>query len=291
MSKLKSQTATTLLASFTVEGLNGARANILSLYNNTLLVSCYMSKEMFVYDQEGHHLLTIGTRDNDLLCDAKWTSRCNIVYTTVMDKKVVVMSVSGALVSSYSQQAFAQFMYLSIASDGIIYIVGKSVGLYQSEDEGKSWSNVIKFPADMFCELVIKVFTRFSIDFWILTGDNYFNYKLRMISMVKGCSSCNGTWRDINVASADGNNIKFDMLTSLSFDGIANVFLSDWHNKTVHVLTIDGEYLCQLLSSDQIKNNPCAMIANSTSRLLFTGQGNSTVEVFHLTFTDQLICS
>ena len=63
-------------------------------------------------------------------------------------------------------------------------------------------------------------------------------------------------WRGeiINVSKTNGKHIDLSYSIILSYDGNMNIFLSDSDNKAVHVLSVNGQYHCQLLSSHHIKN-------------------------------------
>ena len=98
--------------------------------------------------------------------DATWTPRGNIVYTTCPSNKVVVMSESGKVITTHTQMTLPQ--YLSVSSDNIIYLADSETGVYQSTDDGISWSLVFKSTDEWHCWQVIKVTTNHCDDFWTL---------------------------------------------------------------------------------------------------------------------------
>ena len=270
-------TSSQLLLNFTADQLMGWRsANILSVFNEKLLVSSYRLSQFFIYSEEGSHLSTITINDNDKLRDATWTSRGNIVYTTYSNK-VVVMSESGKVITTHTQ--ITEPRYLSVSND-VIYLADKKTGVHQSTDDGVSWNIVFNSIDGWHCWQVIKVTTNHSDDFWTLGTSNNSNHHLRVYSVVKRRSEA---LRDINIPSTDGKNI--DLLqSSLSYDGNMSIFLSDYFNKAVHVLSVNGQYHSQLLSSHHIKNKPCILAVNKERQLLYVGQSNGVVVVFKLTY-------
>ena len=181
------------------------------------------------------------------MCDATWTPRGNIVYRIRYSNKVVVMSESGKVITTHTQMKRPQF--LSVSSDDIINLADWETGVYQSTDDGVSWSLVFKSTDGWHCKQVIKVTTDRSDDFWTLERRDD-NYHLRVYSVDSRHSDGNVTWRDINVPTTDGNHINLSY-SSLSYDGNMNIFLNEWDNKAVHVLSMNGQYHCQLLSSHQ----------------------------------------
>ena len=252
------------------------------MFNDKLLVSCIYLSQLFIYSREGRHLSTIATNNNDKLLDATWTPRGNIVYTTYLSNKVVVMSESGKVITTHTQMTDPR--YLSVSNDDIIYLADSKTGVYQSTDDGVSWSLVFKSTDGRHCWQVIKVTTDHSDEFWTLeyNSDNYNNH-LRVYSVDRRRSDDNVTWRDINVPTTDGKDIDLSF-SRLSCDGNVNIFLSDYDNKAVHVLSVNGQYHCQLLSSHHIKNTPHRLAVDKERQLLYVGQWGSVVGVFKLTY-------
>ena len=271
-------TSSQLLLNFTVDQLKGwYTVDILSVFNDKLLVSCFSLSQLFIYSREGRHLSTITTNNNDKLRDAKWTPRGNIVYTTYYSNKVVVMSESGKVITTHTQMTSPGL--LSVSSDDIIYLAGYKTGVYQSTDDGVSWSLVFKSADEWHCWQVIKVTTDHSDDFWTLEYSGNYPH-LGVYSVDRRRSDGKVTWRNINVPTTDGEHI------SLSYDGNMNIFLSDLDNKAVHVLSVNGQYHCQLLSSRHIESTPFRLAVDKERQLLYVGQSGGVVGVFRLTHGD-----
>ena len=275
-------TSSQLLQNFTFDQLKGDWVSVLSVFNGKLVVSRVGLSQLFFYSREGRYLSTITTNDNDKLFDATWTPRGKIVYTTYSNK-VVVMSESGKVLTTHTQMTSPR--YLSVSNDDLIYLADWKIGVYQSTDDGVSWSLVFKSTYGRHCLQVNKMTTDHSDDFWTLEYNDDENYHLRVYSVDRRRSDCYVTWRDINVPTTDGKHI--DLFNSrLSYDGNMNIFLSDYHNKAVHVLSVNGQYHCQLLSSHHFKNEPCRLAVDKERQLLYVGQKEGVVGVFKLTYGD-----
>ena len=252
------------------------------MFNDKLLASIDGLSQLFIYSREGRHLSTIRTNDNDTLRDATWTPRGNIVYMTRRNK-VVVMSEFGKIITTHTQMTDSR--RFSVSNDNIIYLADSKTGVYQSTDDGVSWSLVFKSTDGWHCRQVIKVTTDHSDDFWTLEKSDSENYHLRVYSVDRRRSDGNLTWRDINVTTTDGKNIDLSY-SNLSYDGNMNIFLRDYHNTAVHVLSVNGQYHCQLLSSHQIKNNPYRLAVDKQRQLLYVGHDEGVVGVFKLKYGD-----
>ena len=277
-------TSSQLLLNFTVDQLKFWYFSILSVFNDKLLVSGNGRSQFFIYSREGRHFSTIRTNYYDQLYDATWTPRGNIVYTTLFSNKVVVMSESGKVITTHIQMRDPR--RLSVSNDDIIYLADLKTGLYQSTDDGVSWSLVFKPTDGCHCWQVIKVTTDHSDDFWTLqyNSDNNNNH-LRVYSVDRRRSDGNVTWRDITVTTTDGKHIDLSR-SSLSYDGNMNIFLNDHDNKAVHVLSVNGQYRCQLLSLHHFKNKPYRLAVDKERQVMYVGQVEGVVEVFKLTYGD-----
>ena len=272
-----------LLQNFAVDQLEDCGVNILLVFNDKLLVSRYGLSQLFIYSREGRHLSTITTNNYDELWDATWTPHGNIVYTTCDNSnKVVVMSKSGEVITTHTQMASPR--YLSVSNDDIIYLADSQTGVYQSTDDGVSWSLVFKSTDGWHCYHVIKVTTDHSDDFWTLEYSDINYWHLRVYSVDRRRSDGKLTWRDINVIITDGENIDLSGYIRLLYDGNMNIFLSDYHNKAVHVLSVNGH--CQLLSSHHFKNKPHILAVGKERQSLYIGQDGGVVGVFKLTYGD-----
>jgi hypothetical protein len=63
----------------------------------------------------------------------------------------------------------------------------------------------------------------------------------------------NVTWRDVTLPSHVTVDLQY---CKLAYDGHTNMFVTDFNNKAVHVWSVSGQYVCQLLSSQQLMNMP-----------------------------------
>ena len=273
-------TSIQLLSNFTLDQWDDLLSvSILSVSNNTLLISYILSSHLFIYSREGHHLTTITTDERAMLCDATWTPRGNIVYA-LCKGRVVVMSESGKIITAHSHIRTPQF--LSISYDDAIYLADWTTGVYQSTDDGFSWSLVFNSTDGWHCLQVIKVTTDHSDDFWTLEENGINTQRLRVYSVDKRRSDSNVMWMDKKITATDGIHIKLSNIR-MSNDGNMNIFLSDNYNKAVHMLSKNGQYHCQLLSPHRLKGTPSNVAVDKVHQLLYVGQEKRVV-VFKLIY-------
>ena len=155
--------------------------------------------------------------------------------------------------------------------------------MYQSTDDGVSWSLVFKSTDGWHCYQVITMATDCSDDFWTLEKNCNNNCHLRVCSVDRRHSNGYVTWRDINDPTTDGKELNLSC-RRLSYDGNKNIFLSDCNNNAVHVFSANGQYHCQLLSSLHIKNKPGSQVVDKKRQLLYVGQDSSVVGMFKLNY-------
>ena len=281
-------TSSKQLFSFTINLLKGKSVNILSVLNDKLLVSCNNSHELFTYCHEGSYLSTITLKEKHELYDATWTPCGNIVCTTenIFGVKVFVMSECGEIITTHTQMSTP--LCLSVSNNNIIYLADFEDGIYQSSNDGVTWSLSFKPTKKEHCSQVIKVTDDDCDDFWTLWAKNACNlwrYKgsLSVYSIDRRLSDGKiKTSRNITIPSIDGE--KIDLLQSkMSYDGYMNIFLSNWGSNAVHVLSADFKYQSQLLRS---KNTPMKLAIHNERPLLYVGQWDGLIEVFELTYGD-----
>ena len=282
-------TSSEQLTKITVNQLKFKHVGILVVFKDKLLVSSAFLTQLFIYGREGRHLSTIKTNGNDKLCDATWTPRGNILYTSKYNENVMMMSESGKKnTTQILKPQGIYFYFFSVSNDKIIYVTSSDKSVYQSTDDGVSWSLVLKFTGVLTVSKVIKVVNNYSDDFWTIakTYDDNSYWHLRVYSVDSRRSDDNVTWRSINVTTAYGEEIYLDHDSYLSYDGNINIFLFDSFHKAIYVLSVNEQYNCQLLSSHYIKDKQLSLAVDMERQLLYVGQWFGIVEVFKLTHGD-----
>ena len=257
-------------------------ANILSVFCGKLLISsdsAYL-RQLLIISREGIHYKTLKFKNyNGPLFDATWTPDGNIILafssTGIIDK----ITESGKII--HRQEYTENSMYGLSVSNNIIYLATK-LGVLQSLDDGYSWSKVFEAPDGATICRAIKVNANYSEYLWTVEVKEDISRKLiyhaRVYSMDKISTSDKLTWKDID--SIAGKHIDF-RFSSLSYDGNMKIFLSSFDDKTVHVLSVNEQCSCQILSSVQIKHNPLRLAVDDTRQLLYVGQDNGVVEVYN----------
>ena len=275
-------TSSQLLLNFTVDQLKGEGVVVLSVFKDKLLVCSVNRSQLFIYSCEGRDRLST-IIINDTLLDATWTPLGNIVYTTYNSKKVVkVESGSGKCITTHTKMKKPR--YFSVSNDGIIYLADEDTGVYQSTNDGVNWSLVFKSALGQHCWQAIKVTTDDCDDFWTREGKDKNSY-LRVYTVDKKRSEGGATFQNANVPTTDGKYIDLSGNNScLSHDGDMNIFLSDYKNKAVHVLSVNRQYHCQLLSSLDINNSPSRLAVDRERQLLYVGQYGGLVGIFKLIY-------
>ena len=293
---LRSQyvTSSQLLLNFTVDQLRQFKyVNILSVFNDKLLVSCVFNSNLFIFSREGHHLSTIPTDKNDKLRDATWTPRDNIVYAAFNSSKVVVMSKSGKVISTHTHMT--KPMYFSV-SDDTIYLADLQTGVYKTADDGISWNLIFISTYGRRCFLVIKVkiSTEQRDDYWTLEKDKGNNTYLRVYSVNSSYTIMDRKrndnyviWRDIKVFTANGLQFTKFEHSCLSRDGTANIFFSDVYKNDFYMLPTNCQYNCQILSSHYVNYTPYRLVVDKERQLMYVGQRYSVVGVLKLTYGDE----
>ena len=255
--------------------------DILSVFNGKLLVGSTLFPLLFIYSHDCRHLSNITIIDSDnkasMLRKAMWTPRGNILYTTWKllpnyhrTCSVVAASESGKVIATQTHMTCEAL--LSVSNENVIYLADDFGTVYQSTDDGISWSVVFKSTDGLKLLQVIKATTDHSDDFWILGWSEKYKHHLLVYTMDRSHLNGKVTWRHVNVSTTDDKHI--DLLSSCSillYDGKTIIFVSNC-KKTVHVLSLNGQCHSQLQSLHNFENRPYSMAIDKERQLLYVGQ-------------------
>jgi hypothetical protein len=132
-----------------------------------LLIGLHQEHQLHIYSANCSHVTSLATPHNDMVHDAVWTPRGNIVYTEHNRGKVVTLSQSGDVIQLNNVSHASN---LSVSTDGVIYLTSLSMhyytwlsSIYQSTDDGLTWSHMFDVSGDFWCYHVIKVSTDITL--------------------------------------------------------------------------------------------------------------------------------
>ena len=245
--------------------------NILSVFNDKLLISCAGLSELYIINREGRYLATITSGKTEKLRDASWTPQGNIVYLTHRDR-VVVMLESGKVIA---RTHMINLKSLSVSTDNKIYLAVSTKGVYQLLEDGARWSLVFRPTDGWCCCQTIKVTNELYDDFWTLErqdGTSHCHH-LRVYSVRKRRPHDNVTWRDIILPP----DVVLNHASELSYDGNMNILLHNHFTPAIHMLAVNGEYQGQLLSPGHINDLTYRMVVDRKHQLLYLGQKKGVV--------------
>jgi hypothetical protein len=132
------------------------------------------------------------------------------------------MSQSGDVIQ---QTNVSQPSYLSVSTDGVIYLISELTSVYQSTDDGLTWSRMFNVTDGWECWQVIKVSTDSNTDvLWTLVWSAK-DWRLRVYTVDKRRAvGDNVTWRDVTLPS----HVTVDLSSSkLAYDGHTSIFVTD----------------------------------------------------------------
>ena len=265
--------------------------DILSVRNNKLLLGQHHDIQLVTYDFKDNHFSTIQTIGNYLF-HAAWTPLGNIVYT-VSNANYVVRILDSSNVSTRSH-ILDLATFISVSNDDVIYLAAGESGIYQSLDDGISWSFVFKPAEHWYCRQVIKLIIDGSENFWTIEQTNYkhglpIQLRLSVYKSNRTRSDKIAKLRDVN----SGEIVYTPLICllynvgelKLSYDSNMNIFVSNGLSE-VHVFLANGQYLCDVVNRNLIETTIYALAVDNNNRLLYIGQYDGFVGVFKLSYDD-----
>ena len=241
------------------------------MYSDKLLIGDNALSKLFLYSRDGHHLLTINCEL--LLLDAQWTPHGNIVYTTHSEiLKVVKESNEVIATHTHIKKPYG----LSVSTDKIIYLADWETGVYQSTDDGISWSLVFLNSIDgSHFWRVIKVTIDHIDSFWTLNCQSI-GYCLLQVYKKRP----DGLWVSANVTNVKGTHLILTSHDYLSYDGRLNFLATNRDKNTIHIFSANDH--CRLWSS-YFMYFPQRLVVDMEQNLVYVGSKH-VLHVFKLKY-------
>ena len=241
-----------------------------------MLVGCSQSIRLFIYSCDGDHLSTVTV--NDTLTHATWTPSGYIVFTSYINTKVVTVTEFCTVVYS-TYMPFPQ--YLSVSSDNVIYLADRNKGIYQSTDDGMTWSLVFK-SNDKWTILQVHKVTMSKTDyFWTWQLGQSHTPRLCVYSSTYPIIANNATCQSIKILK---NNYMTFYPSNLLFDENTNILYSDSIQNYLHLFLVSGLYQRQLLVLSKTKNEAWTFTMDKKRLLMYAGESDGVIEVFSLNY-------
>ncbi len=237
--------------------------------NGQLLIGRYDDNErLYIYNYTNNTYLPSPLKliPDTRLFDAIWTPGGKIVFTTTNHNgtNLVTITTSGRIVASYPVKSFAN--YLSVSTDGIIY-VSTCAGVYQSSDDGLTWSSVFDTPRDSesICIMeAIRVSTDNDTDvFWALISLESDRFKSlwslaedRNILHVLNVKYSKGFYEQAQYdervhATSTNPKIVSNLGRLVYHDRLATIFTTRKKHAALHMWSVSGLYGGELSMPEQ----------------------------------------
>jgi hypothetical protein len=171
---------------------------------------------------------------------------------------------------------------LSVSTDGVIYLISEYTSVYQSTDDGLTWSRMFNVAIGWMCRQVIKVSTYSNTDvLWAVVWSGE-DLHLHVYTVDKRRAvGDNVAWHDVTLPS----HVTVDLWNSkLAYDGHTSILVTDNKNKAMHVWSVSGQYDCQLVSPQQLISEPWRVAVDTQRHVMYVGLEKGTVGVFELTY-------
>ena len=263
--------SSTLLNSFTLHDMKFSSITILSFFNYQLLVGEY-KQTFFIFNQNMKHIRTIHTKycaDSSLIRDAIWTPKGDILYAQSQCNKVYLISDYDAFITANTVTDPRKFSIF----DNNIYLADYYSGVYQSTDDGFTWTLILKSANEgHFCQAIKIIADSYSY-FWTLEMLQEVTYLQVYRADTRNADSTE-TFINTNLnrpfqTIVEGNS-------QIWYDGRTFVFAGKSMIQGFQVYSLNGEYRFTLLPSEnKLHSKPNYTIMSVTMdrehRIIFFG--------------------
>ena len=174
-----------------------------------------------------------------------------------------------------------------------VYVADCRNGVHRSKDDGKSWNVFFGIPDEWKCQQVIKVsYGDQRNTFWTIESDAKVNGRLQKYTFDQTESSQINRlkveqlqFKAINTIYENDNGEEKDIGpqdVKIAYDGERNIYVADYNKNSIHVFSINGEYICKLLSERDGVCKPLRLVVDRIRRLLYVAQTSGELKIFTL---------
>ena len=244
----------------------------LAVRGNKILIGELYCTELFLYDVNGKFLSTLklGAR----VFDATFTPNGNIICSKMHNSEVIVMSEDGEIVHSKHLQSPR---CISVSADGIVFVTDAGIGVFQSRDNGCTWSCVFNVTTSSWnCWQTIKIRNDQGEAHWLLeVQDEVYRIRER--------TKCGDQIiiRSLAMKIPNGTDVS-KTCTRMVYNDDRSILLLDTKNSSVHSFSVNNcQHEKQLLGSNDI-TRPTMQAIDNKNKLLYIGQEDGTLKILKL---------
>ena len=233
---------------------------IMFSFGNLFLVSDSGSQLLNMYDVYDFAFSSVITLQDDAY-DVLRSPTGNIVYTTGVNARrrssVITTDKTG---NAISQKPMAAPLCLSISEDNAVYCADAENGIYESKDDGLTWSHIIRLPNDdAHCWQVVKVQNNVGkFVYWTLQKNNSNEYFLRLYSVGNDFKS-----QDVLLPGIDLS------LSKLAYNGKGTMLLAAYKNDAVLAIPVNDPQNVIQLSFEESISKLNGIYFDQTKQLLY----------------------
>lgn len=268
-----------------------SRLSLFSVFNRQLLVSCgkLLTENVDIYNDNTHNLSTIVFLKD--MVEFSWTPRGQILYRQYTLEKTFLVTVSqdGMLVSKVYMNTLVGNP--SVAYDNSIHVVDEKCNVYQSTNDGVTWSHAFRARSSCWCYKAIKVSCKNGMAiYWMIEFQRSTNVFLFRMYTVNDSNNTQNIviGSDVNLPQISFKNLAIERV---AFDGYSSMLIGENVNAStfvvrVHTVSIDGIYRNKLLTDISPQSELKYVAVDRKSRLLYVMQANYIVKVFSINYDD-----
>jgi hypothetical protein len=223
--------------------------------------------QVLICNAEGDLIALVPLPFPHQLQDAAWTPLKSNIICILLNSggQLVILSTTGTILKRVNMRLP---QHLSVSSDNVIYVTEEDDGVSQSTDDGKTWSRIIDKPRIGWGYIfAIRLCIKNTTNTWVIE----YRHDAQRLRIYSSTSS-----RDVTLPS----NTSFSLHASkLLFDGDSDVYMSDYHNRAVHVWSVHGQYEYKLLFGNYAHSISCLAI-NKQRSYMYLGIENGFISTF-----------
>lgn len=254
--------------SVTIEGPYATSTTFLALSSDSqfMLVCHHRDRKFHVYGVKGPRITTKYVNEQLMILGAVWTHRNRIVHAALYNNVVIILVSFGYgyddSATNKTHTIAGEFRNIEASADHSVQYIcvsaAKSTTIYQSMNEGRTWSAVISSPEGRQWRYATctsqNCYDGTRTEFWTVELDA----RTAQPSLVVYTIELAGSKRNyFNVILPEGFNSQLLLQSKIIYDGVSSLLMADTGGSQVHVWSvIYRKYDRVLVSSQQLRIRP-----------------------------------
>ena len=257
----------------TIQQIKDKPVDILSEFQNQLLVGWRGSSQLYIYDMRLGSVFTIHV--NGQVYDALWSPYGNYVICLTSINNIIVMLPSGHIVKSHR---VARLGYFTASRHDIILLTAIDNDVYQTEDDGITWTLMFRFTLDIGSKLLRLIKVKANIH---INDDEYWSLQIERDQLFLKIHSMGPMSTLLTLKRLIHLPIKLvNDNAIMAFNGYTTVMVGDVITGRIFIFSTNNQENSKSLEPALILLKPMSISIDSKDSVIYVGHKEGLIRLY-----------